>query len=637
MSTRPKGQAAARARRPRAHKVRRRKLRYLIAPKPAQLLPQEVAPLEFGELEKHIVEHPAYDYKRTLKPEGVSALSGDSVGAQPVVVARMGTDHIEMLSQMPQLVVEPDMPLDYAAGLARRPALDPGTLVAADSVDISLTIVGPGGEPVAGATVFLGGHLWPYQGVTGPDGKVTMTLRGEPGNRIQSLYVKPVGDYWSTYVELPALLVDTNNVVTLEPLAATLPGFPDAETPGWGERAMRIPELPPTYRGAGVKVAVIDSGAAIGHPDLDHIARGFDVSAKNEVGWRDDTIGHGSHCAGVIAGRQNGRGVLGIAPEAEVHVYKIFPGGRFSDLLDAIDYCINAGIDVANLSLGSDQPSQLVEARFELAKSMGLACVVAAGNSGGPVQHPAASPHVLAVSAIGKQGEYPPSSYHARQVDPDTKVTEEGYFAAKFSCRGPEVGVCAPGVAVVSSVPATSYTAMDGTSMAAPHVTGLAALVLAHHPDFRGQYRNRGPERVERLFEILKQSARPLDFGDPERSGAGLPDAVRAFEAEGAAASAEASPAQEATGLPASALGQLQELLRSVGLASNGAPAPASQVTEAAPAQAGGQALDQLGVLLAEAGLGEEPPPPPPERGGTAPPAVQTLDDLKAAMADFTG
>jgi subtilisin len=635
MPTPPKRRPAARPRRPRRHKVTRRAHRYLIAPRPADRLPAHVSPLEFGALEKHIIEHSAYDYKRTLRPEGVSSLSADDPGAQPVVVARMGREHVEMLRQTRAVIVEPDAPVDYAyPGPPEVPVRDPGLLMAGDSVDLSVTILGPAGEPVAGATVYLEGRMWPYQAVSGPDGRAVITLRGEPGNGLKSLYVNPAADYWSIYVDRPALMVEGENVVTLQLLGAMLPGFPDTETIGWGEHAMRIPELPPTHRGAGTKVAVIDSGATIVHPDLDHIVRGYDVAAKNDTGWDDDQIGHGSHCAGVIAGRENGRGIVGIAPDAEVHVYKIFPGGRFSDVLDALDQCMNAGIDVANMSLGSPQRSEILEARLELAKSMGVACVVATGNNGGPVQHPAASPHVLAVSAIGKLGEYPPDSYHARRVPEDGRTTEEGYFSASFSCYGPEVGVCGPGVAVVSSVPDVRYTAMDGTSMAAPHVTGLAALLLAHHPDFKGRYKTRGAERVERLFEILKQSAQPLDFGDPGRSGAGLPDAVRAFETDAAdGSSAPETPA-------ATALQQLAELLRAVGLDPGGASGEVAtgQAPTAAVARPVTDGVERLRGLLDAAGLGGEAVPRSSPLGrGAAEPSVQTLDDLKAAMENFSG
>jgi len=104
-----------------------------------------------------------------------------------------------------------------------------------------------------------------------------------------------------------------------------------------------------------------------------------------------------------------------------------------------------------------------------------------------------------------------------------------GFYAARFSCYGPEIAVRAPGVAITSSVPDNNYAAWDGTSMAAPHVTGLAALILAHHPDFQGAVRMRNAQRVERLFQIIKSSCRPIMIGDQRRTGFGLPDAPRAL------------------------------------------------------------------------------------------------------------
>jgi hypothetical protein len=162
-------------------------------------------------------------------------------------------------------------------------------------------------------------------------------------------------------------------------------------------------------------------------------------------------------------------------------------------------------------------------------KELGIACIVAAGSSGGPVQYPASSPHVLAVAAVGKQGEFPADSYHGKEIWEGSPDGAEEYFSAGFTCSGPEIDVCAPGVAILSCVPPNTYGVWDGTSMAAPHVTGLAALVLAHHPDFQGPFKSRNAARVERLFQVLRQSARPLNLGDPNRTGAGMPDAINAL------------------------------------------------------------------------------------------------------------
>jgi hypothetical protein len=291
---------------------------------------------------------------------------------------------------------------------------------------------------------------------------------------------------------------------------------------------MRVDQLPPTYRGQGVRVAVIDSGCATTHADLSQVSHGYDIvnKARDTSTWTMDSISHGSHCTGVIAGLDSATGIRGFAPDAEIHACKLFPGGQISQLIEALEYCIEKQIDVVNLSLGGAEPSEALEQQILRAKRAGIACIVAAGNSGGQVQYPGSSPNVLTVAAIGRINEFPSDSYHTQTITPQVDVN--GFFAARFSCFGPEIAVCAPGVAITSSVPDNNFAAWDGTSMAAPHVTGLAALVLAHHPDFRSALHMRSAERVERLFQIIKMSCHPVMLGDPRRTGFGLPDAPRA-------------------------------------------------------------------------------------------------------------
>jgi subtilisin family serine protease len=221
---------------------------------------------------------------------------------------------------------------------------------------------------------------------------------------------------------------------------------------------------------------------------------------------------------------------------AEVLILKVFPGGRFSNLIDALDLCIERQVDVVNCSLGSGQVSEIVQRKMEEARAKGVACVVAAGNSAGPVQFPATLPGVLSVAAIGQEKRYPTDSYHAQALVPNT-IGANGVFPAKFSCFGPEVKVSGPGVAIVSTVPGGGYAAWDGTSMAAPHLTGLAALVLAHHPLFQGALRARSAQRVDALFQTLIAAATPL-VADRLHGGAGLPTAIAALGATAQAAAA---------------------------------------------------------------------------------------------------
>jgi subtilisin family serine protease len=340
--------------------------------------------------------------------------------------------------------------------------------------------------------------------------------------------VKPKSDYWTFYQTEPALETDQTNLVHLRSLSDSFQGFPRQQVIGWGQKAMRLDLLPSAYRGQGIRVGIVDSGAATSHPDLQGIKFGFDTTnKKSDPGsWNHDTISHGSHCAGVIAGADNGVGIRGFVPDAEIHICKQFPGGQISHLIEALEYCIEKQIDVVNLSLSGVEPSEVLEQEILRAKRLGVACIAAAGNTRGPVQYPASSPNVLAVAAIGRVGEFPSDSYHAQTVG---LMDGTGFFSPKFTCYGPEVSVCAPGVAILSSVPPNNYAVWDGTSMAASHITGLAALVLAHHPDFQGPFRPRNADRVDRLFQIVRASAQPVNVGDPRRTGYGIPDVLVAL------------------------------------------------------------------------------------------------------------
>ena len=177
-----------------------------------------------------------------------------------------------------------------------------------------------------------------------------------------------------------------------------------------------------------------------------------------------------------------------------------------------------------NCSLGSEEVSNGVLVRLEQARQAGVAVIVAAGNSSGPVQFPAKAETVLSVSAIGQSGQYPADTYHAKTLPdhgvPGVTLGTGGIFFPRFSCFGPEIKVCAPGVAIISSVPGGGFAAWDGTSMAAPHITGMAALIAAHHPEIKGTPRNAA--RVDRLFQLVMGIAQAVGLAPPY-SGAGLP------------------------------------------------------------------------------------------------------------------
>jgi subtilisin len=215
--------------------------------------------------------------------------------------------------------------------------------------------------------------------------------------------------------------------------------------------------------GAGVKVAIIDTGIDKDHPDLDaNVAGGINfVRSKGSVdpfAWDDDN-GHGSHCAGIVAAENNGSGVVGVAPDASLLGVKALDKrgrGKESDIIAGIEWAVDIGAHVISMSIGGGASSSIHEA-CNAAYAAGLILVASAGNTnGGNCLFPAAFDSVIAVSA--------------------TDISDS---LASFSAVDSEIELAAPGANIYSTYKDGSYTYMSGTSMACPHVAGVAALVLA--------------------------------------------------------------------------------------------------------------------------------------------------------------
>jgi len=212
--------------------------------------------------------------------------------------------------------------------------------------------------------------------------------------------------------------------------------------------------------GAGIKVAVIDTGIDYSHPELAGNYKGgvnFITAADD---YDDSYNSHGTHVAGIIAAASNDTGVIGVAPAAELYAVKVLDGAGFgptSSLLAGIEWAILNDMDIANISIGYSEYSQAMDDACQLAADAGILLVAAAGNNyGAPVVYPAALDSVIAVTA--------------------TMTTDEIYFKAAL---GPEVELAAPGVAVNSTIAGGSYNILTGTSQAAPHVAGAAALLMS--------------------------------------------------------------------------------------------------------------------------------------------------------------
>ncbi|MFC5669043.1 S8 family serine peptidase [Streptomyces incanus] len=503
---------------------------------PQQLLPSGAPELGMDAVCDRLDRMPEVTVVRRLRPSEKLQSAGLPPSCPEIAVVEAAEAQVPAVRSL-HVHIEPDLPLSGTVPAATQTAgmlslRDPGLVMPLEQpVKIALRVCGPDEEPLAGAGVFLIGATWPSQGITGADGTVTVTLATETEQSVQSLYVRPTGGYADRWIPRPDLSGTQENLVTLTPLSKVYPELERRQQYGWGQQAMRLDRLPPTFRAFGIRVGMIGSGVSAEHPDLkQRVSSGVGIVHGTDEGWAHDTVGSGTHAAGIIAGADTGKGVIGIAVDAEIEVCQVMPDGHFSDLIAALDHCIEREVDIAHIAVTTPYTSALVSRKLADANAAGIACVAPAGDTGGPVTFPGALPTVFAVGALGVFGSYPQDSSQATHTGP--QLTPEGLFAAPFSCYGPGVDVVAPGVAVLSCAAQGGYTALDSTGTASAHVAGLAALVLAHHDDFHGQLLPRGPGRVQHLFEIIAASCRQLAAPatlEAARVGRGLPDALVAL------------------------------------------------------------------------------------------------------------
>jgi subtilisin family serine protease len=268
----------------------------------------------------------------------------------------------------------------------------------------------------------------------------------------------------------------------------------------WGIRKIGSAAAWDTATGAGVIVAVVDTGVDYNHPDIaanvwintgeipgngiddDHNGfiddvRGWDFTS--DTNDPIDHFGHGTHVAGTIAAiGNNGIGVIGVAWHAQVMAVKglnDFGSGNDTTLAPAITYAANNGADVINASWGGFGTSQTIEDAIKYAYSLGVVFVAAAGNASMDASNffPANSPEAITVSA-----------------------SDASDNLAYFSDFGPKIDVAGPGVDILSlqaagthlgPVVSSGYCRLSGTSMATPHVAGTAALILSQHPSYSNE------------------------------------------------------------------------------------------------------------------------------------------------------
>jgi subtilisin family serine protease len=259
-------------------------------------------------------------------------------------------------------------------------------------------------------------------------------------------------------------------------------------------------------KGGGVKVCVIDTGLRATHEDIKDLE--LSGSDGNNVisEWYEDGNSHGTHVTGTIAGVDNNIGVVGVAPEASIHVVRVFnDNGQFtaSSLVVAMNACASANAKIISMSLGGPVDTFAERTAVRLLRNSGILLVAASGNDANGinlVEYPAGYDPVVSVGAL-----------------------DDEFQIAEFSTHNTEVDIAGPGVGVLSSTSNTdrSYAKLSGTSMATPHIAGVAALLWSRFPN----------SSVDEIREAMEQSARDIGACGKDRLfGNGVVDVVAAAE-----------------------------------------------------------------------------------------------------------
>ncbi len=297
------------------------------------------------------------------------------------------------------------------------------------------------------------------------------------------------------YVQPNYIFDRPNYVFRLQSASATAAGGASLQ---YVVDTLRLPEAHQLARGEQVPIAVIDSGIEAGHPEMaGRVAKSFDA-----VGGAFQPHEHGTGMAGAIVSHAQ---LTGISPRANILAARAFAPGQAAGaqgtsfhILKAMDWSIREGARVINMSFAGPRDPMMTRA-IQMASGQRIVMIAAMGNEGpnAPVSFPAADPNVIAVTATDQQGRL--------------------FDAAS---RGNHVSVAAPGVEILLPAPRGGYQISSGTSVAAAHVSGIAALLLERQPGL-------DPMQVR---EILQQTARAGAARDPQL-GAGLADPVPALNA----------------------------------------------------------------------------------------------------------
>ena len=289
---------------------------------------------------------------------------------------------------------------------------------------------------------------------------------------------------------------------TVKRYAAAMPADDSGRDLQWGLNRLQAEDIWHRSTGAGVTVAIVDTGVKGSHPDLrGRVVTGYNALTRKQ-GRPSDRNGHGTFLAGMISGAVNGSGIEGLAPNARIMPVKVLDSdgiGDSDDIARGIIWAVDHGADIINMSFAADTSNAVEAAAIDYARGAGVALVAAGGNEGLKMpMFPAAYPGVLGVGA-----------------------TDFDNNPATFSNSGDHIDVVAPGQGIVSTYTKRKYTWESGTSMATAYVSALAALAASYSPGAGG----------EPLTRQIIDTAKDIGpAGNDADSGAGLVDPADLFD-----------------------------------------------------------------------------------------------------------
>lgn len=287
----------------------------------------------------------------------------------------------------------------------------------------------------------------------------------------------PPSSEWLSFSFVDAIEVDRPTIIRfygspglslgLATPPAVRPSFAALSSIPWGVNQVRAPQAWRQATGQNIRIGVIDTGIDASHPDLRHcIGRGINFVNRSRLPLDDN--GHGTHIAGTIAGSGSyPQGVVGVAPRAIIHAVKAFDhnGSAYvSDIIAGIDWCVQNGLDIINMSFGMKTYNKSLELSVLNAYQAGKVIVASSGNDGKRafIDYPARFPQVISVGA-----------------------TTQANKIAPFTNRGRRIDVFAPGEKIYSAWLGGKYHELSGTSMATSHVSGVIALMLSLRPGLK--------------------------------------------------------------------------------------------------------------------------------------------------------